>query len=31
MGPAVDSRIKTPDARIPLLQTECEVRIAEHS
>jgi hypothetical protein len=31
MGPAVDSRIKTPDAGIPLLQSESEVRAAEHS
>ena len=31
MGPAVDSRIKTSDAGIPLLQSESEVRAAEHS
>ena len=27
MGPAVDSRIKTPVVGIPLLHTEIEVRI----
>ena len=31
LGPAVDSRIKTPDAGISLLQSESEVRAAEHS
>jgi len=30
MGPTVDSRIKTPDAGIPLLQSNSEVRAAEH-
>ena len=29
--PAVDSRIKTLDAGIPLLQTESEFKAAEHS
>ena len=31
MGPAVDLRIKTPDTGIPVLQSESEVRAAEHS
>ena len=31
MGIKVDSRIKTPDARIPLLQTEFEVKVMEHN
>ena len=31
MGPAVDSRIKTSDAGIPVIQSESEVRAAEHS
>jgi hypothetical protein len=30
MDPAVYSRIKTPDAGVPLLQTESEVRAAHH-
>lgn len=31
IGPAIDSRIKPPDAGIPVLQTELEGRAAEHS
>lgn len=30
-GAAIDSRIKLPDAGIPVLQTDSEVRAAEHS
>ena len=31
MGPAVDSRIKTLDVGIPVLQTESEVRVVKHN
>jgi hypothetical protein len=31
MDPAIDSRIKPLDARIPVLQIEYEVRAAEHN
>ena len=31
MGPAVDSRIKTPDVGIPLLEIEIEVKAKEHN
>lgn len=31
IGPALDSRVKTPDPGIPLLQSESEVRAAEYS
>ena len=31
MSPTIDSRIKTPNVGIPLLQTEYEVRAAEHN
>jgi hypothetical protein len=31
MGLVIDSRIKTPDAKIPLLQTEFKVKATEHN
>ena len=31
MGPTITSRIKTPDARIPLLYTQGEVRVTKHN
>ena len=31
MGPKVDSRIKTPDARVSLLHTQYEVSVTEHN
>ena len=31
MGSSVDLRIKTPDVKIPLLQTKYEVKATEHN